>query len=314
MLSSFALKAKPSHAKFLFEKVKSLELSEHCKFTLLLLKHVNKNACKGPMSDQAAHEAGFGRSKIGGNKGYKEFDDLLFSEGIDGINLNKRNSKKTRSFSLGGEEKESSPKNQKKRHNSPVAGRGTRDHCKDIVVTSLDELREIGTKRRTSGSNLRPARMEESKHEETKQPPLRKLEDDKQSTDEEDPFKAEKKKLSYLDIDQKVQNLFWGVDDNATPKKQNETVPKKQEETKEVVEELSPREKAIKEELKEESLEMLWSLSQESVVSQGVNYSVHKGAIDAFAFALSYCSNEVKWRYVVKMMDRLQQNDSITSV
>lgn len=41
---------------------------------------------------------------------------------------------------------------------------------------------------------------------------------------------------------------------------------------------------------------------------------VHKGAIDNFAAALHYNTSEVKWRYIGKMMEKLQQNESIISV
>ena len=314
MLSSLALKIKPSHAQFLFNKVKGLELSEHWKFTLQLLKYINKNACKGPMSDQAAHEAGFGRSKAGGHKRYKDIDDTIFNSNLTESIFGGSKSKKTRSFSLGGEEKESCPKNQNKRHNSPVAGRN-RDHWKDIKVSHFDDFKELGMiKKQSSGRKQKSNQFEESKNEEAKAPAIRKVEDDKQSTDEEDQFKNEKKTLNLFDIDQSTQNKFWGIDDEPSDKKQIESTPIKQEEEKEKIEELSPEEKAIKEELKEETLELLWLMSQEISISQGINHSVHKGAIDAFAFALSYCTNEIKWRYIAKIMEKLQQNESIMSI
>lgn len=87
-----------------------------------------------------------------------------------------------------------------------------------------------------------------------------------------------------------------------------------EEELKKQLESLPPREKEIKEELKEETLELLWSISQETCVVQGVNISVHKGAIEHFAFALHYNSDEVKWKYVSKIMEKLQHNESIISM
>lgn len=116
----------------------------------------------------------------------------------------------------------------------------------------------------------------------------------------------------FVIIDQKVQNQFWGVDEPPKASQQSSQAAAKQEEVKVV--ELSPKEKAIKEELKEESLELLWKLCQELTVVQGLNFAVHKGAVDAFVYALNYNSNEVKWRYVAKAMEKLQQNESIISV
>lgn len=43
ILSTLALKILPSHAKFLFEKVKQMDQNDFCKFTLTLVKHINKN-------------------------------------------------------------------------------------------------------------------------------------------------------------------------------------------------------------------------------------------------------------------------------
>jgi hypothetical protein len=86
--------------------------------------------------------------------------------------------------------------------------------------------------------------------------------------------------------------------------------------TEEVKEEitLSPEEKLIKEVLKEETLEMLWRLCQEAAVVQGVELSVHKGATDAFALSLSYNNNEVRWKYLVKLTEKLQQNESVLAM
>jgi len=88
----------------------------------------------------------------------------------------------------------------------------------------------------------------------------------------------------------------------------------KREETKvpEVI--LTPKEKEIKDMLKEESLEFLWRLCHEASVIQGLELSVHKGAIDAFAIALSYNSNETKWKYIVKIIEKLQSNESVIAV
>jgi hypothetical protein len=87
-----------------------------------------------------------------------------------------------------------------------------------------------------------------------------------------------------------------------------------EEELKKQLESLPQREKEVKEELKEETLELLWSISQETCVVQGINISIHKGAIEHFAFALNYNSDEVKWKYVTKIMEKLQHNESIISM
>jgi hypothetical protein len=88
---------------------------------------------------------------------------------------------------------------------------------------------------------------------------------------------------------------------------------KKEEAKEEKKEELHPFEKKIKDELKEESIEMLWRLCQEPSVVQGLSISVHKNAIDAFSQSLTYNSNETKWKYIVKIIEKLQQNDSVIS-
>jgi hypothetical protein len=88
--------------------------------------------------------------------------------------------------------------------------------------------------------------------------------------------------------------------------------PPEEEKVKE--NDLSPKEKQIKEDLKEETLEVLWKLCLETTVVQGLDIPVHKGAIDSFAVALAYNTTEVKWKYVGKIMDKLQQNESILSI
>lgn len=49
-------------------------------------------------------------------------------------------------------------------------------------------------------------------------------------------------------------------------------------------------------------------------VVQGLDFPVHKGAIDGFAVALAYNTAEVKWKYISKIMDKLQQNESVLSI
>lgn len=97
-------------------------------------------------------------------------------------------------------------------------------------------------------------------------------------------------------------------------KQQKSKAKKEEEEIKKKIEELPPREKEIKEELKEDTLELLWRLCQECTVGQGMNFSVHKGAIDSFAFAMYYNADETKWKYIGKIMEKLQQNESVISV
>ena len=101
---------------------------------------------------------------------------------------------------------------------------------------------------------------------------------------------------------------------------------KEEEEMKRKLELLPPREKQIKEELKEESLDLLWRLCQESVCTQGVKFAVHKGAIDGFAIAMYQGQQskvpliihnnigETKWKYIGKIMEKLQQNESVISI
>ena len=83
---------------------------------------------------------------------------------------------------------------------------------------------------------------------------------------------------------------------------------------KEQFDSLPEKEKEIKEEMKEETLELIWKFSQENSVLQGLNISVHKGAIDVFAFSLTYNSDETKWKYIDQIMKKLQQNESVLSM
>jgi hypothetical protein len=101
------------------------------------------------------------------------------------------------------------------------------------------------------------------------------------------------------------------------PKKKEES--KQQRDTAEIerlkkqFEELPPQEKEIMEELKEETLELLWRLCQDNSVIQGGNISIYNEAIDDFTQALSYNQDDIKWKYISKIMDKLQQNDSVIS-
>lgn len=193
VLSTLALKIKPSHAKFLYDKVKSMDLSEYCKFTLQLLKHLNKNVCKGPVSDQAAHEAGFGKEhKTYDTKRYSNFDDLLGLKRVGRSDSLGGGKNKARSFSLGGEEKENSP-TQKKRHNSPIASlRHKRDFDPDIKVGPF-EVSRVPVDKSVRFAPLLD-KKEETKDEEMKESSaVPKVEGDKQSTDEEDKIMTKKR-------------------------------------------------------------------------------------------------------------------------
>lgn len=194
VLSTLALQVKPSHAKYLFDKIKSMELSEYCKFILQLLKHLNKNSCRGPLSEQAAHEAAFGKE----NKeyGYSGLDGLL---DIKRIGNSDNKGKKTRSFSLGGDEKETN-KVVKKRHNSPMASRRAREFDPVINISPLDTIKKTDLLDSLLDKKVPPKNFdspkqskkmnEETKDEETKDEPTPKVADDRASTDEEDLLKS----------------------------------------------------------------------------------------------------------------------------
>ena len=59
---------------------------------------------------------------------------------------------------------------------------------------------------------------------------------------------------------------------------------------------------------------MLWKLCQEHTVVQGLELSVHRGAIDAFANALDYNDDQTKWKYIIKLLEKLEQNESVLAV
>jgi len=246
-----------------------------------------------------------------------------------------RPQKNTRSLSLGGDEKEQNKK-PKKRHNSP-------DDLNLKKVKMFDPSIEIGpfevTRYQEPGpkkTNMEPLisklekhqreemKREENEDEEMKIPEDLKVEPDKQSTDEEDKDK-DKPVVEGQDgninppnsIDHPQDDTKEDADKDAHMSKEEgkaSDIPPVVEEAKKEVEELPPKEKEIKEELKEESLEMLWRLCQEYTVSQGLDFPVHKGSIDAFAIALAYNPSEVKWKYISKIMDKLQQNESVISI
>ena len=189
-LSTLALQMKPSHSKFVFDKIKNMELQEYCKFTLQVLKHINKNACRGPVSEQAAHEAAFGKEKKVYNPRQGGADDF-------GVLNTKNVNKKTRSFSLGGDEKNDPPAG-KKRTNSPVASNRMKSLGLDTDLLGLNKKPKLSREAddflplysKMSNSSFpekrKKKKTEETKDEEMKEPALPKVEDDRQSTDEED--------------------------------------------------------------------------------------------------------------------------------
>ena len=200
LLSALALKIKPSHAKFLFEKVKQMDQTNYWKFTLNLVKHINKNVWKGPVSDQAAHEAGLGKE----NKRNDMFDITGFGivSSLSQFNLDmltKNNQTRGRSFSLGRDDKEDTLKHDRKRHNSPDM-RGTLLHKNDISG-SLKRKPTKGSPKHSygKGTSLVLDSFEDTRaksslkltHEETKGEESNK-DQDKQSTDEEDKIKTTK--------------------------------------------------------------------------------------------------------------------------
>ena len=198
VLSALALKIKPSHAKFLYEKVKQMDQTNYWKFTLNLIKHINKNVWKGPVSDQAAHEAGLGKE----NKRNDMFDISGFGivSSLSQFNLDmlsKNNQTRGRSFSLGRDDKEDTIKHDRKRHNSPDM-RGSLLHKGDITGSLKRRPAKFSPKHGLTKDNTleldvfdsaRPKNSLKVTHEETKGEDLNK-DQDKQSTDEEDKNKT----------------------------------------------------------------------------------------------------------------------------
>jgi hypothetical protein len=168
------LKIKPSHCKFLFEKLKQMDNSEYCKFTLQLLKHLNKNMCKGPVTDQAAHDAGFGKTQRHGDF---DMDGLINTKKIGFSDFDLKRQKKTRSFSLGGDEKENEP-HKNERHNSPVATTRGIYSLSDVKINVSPF--DIAHSRPQLNIDILDPEFEEVKEIASK------LEEDRQSTDEED--------------------------------------------------------------------------------------------------------------------------------
>jgi len=93
------------------------------------------------VTDKAAQEAGFGR--VERNNDFS-LDDILNIKGIDTTGMSRRQEKKTRSFSLGGDENKMK-KNVFQRYNSP---RAERRHSN--MYPSIN----IGTLGKSSSNNL----------------------------------------------------------------------------------------------------------------------------------------------------------------
>jgi hypothetical protein len=207
-LSTLALQIKPSHSQFLFEKLKELDLNNFCKYTLNMLKHLNKNVCKGPMSDTEAHEANYGREKSGGPKVSKEFEGMLEMRRIHADHFAIGDDVgRPRSHSLGDKNKESEPQHRnKKRQNSPVLGarRGSDLDIKGIGSLQIPDPKEL--KKQLNKDLIEPKDIEM----EVEQPP--KVEDDKQSTDEEDKDGKKRKPNEVLPQSVKIKPALQGID------------------------------------------------------------------------------------------------------
>lgn len=134
--------------------------------------------CKGPVTDQAAHEAGFGKTQR-----QAEFDlgGLMTVKKIGFSDFDLRRQKKTRSFSLGGDEKENEP-SKRDRHNSPVATSRAMHFSNDVKI-NISPFDIVGNRPQLNIDILDPE-FEEVKEIASK------LEDDHQSTDEEDKKRA----------------------------------------------------------------------------------------------------------------------------